>query len=181
MGYPEKENPEPGKVSAVYEMKILIRTLYNLNRLALLLLALAFLSFYLVTFPGLKDGVTPAVEYATRYLPALLVPVAVLMLVLLIFRYFAKKENEEIGIGDILAGILAVAGQIGVIALYRAQGNEVLNSSLLMNIPNVSTFAEKAAPLGILGVAALQMVTFVLYWVADPDKKPRAGKGRAKK
>lgn len=157
-------------------MKILIRFIYNLNRVALLLLTLAFLSFYMVTREALREQVTPVVEYSTQYLPILLVPVAVLMLVILVLRYAVKKENEKITIGDVLAGILAVVGQIAVIVLYRAQGNEVLNSSFLTNIPDVAALAEKAAPSGILGVVGLQFVTFILYWVSDPDKKKLAKK-----
>ena len=153
-------------------MRSLIKIVYNLNRVALLLLALAFLSFYLVTRPSLAEKVTPVVEYATQYLPILLVPVAVAMVVLLLLRYMAKSRDEKITFGDILAGILAVIGQVGVIALYRAQGSEVLHSSFLTNLPDVTALAEKAAPLGILAVAGVQFVTFILYWVSDPDKKP---------
>ncbi|MDF1811243.1 MAG: hypothetical protein P1V20_03485 [Verrucomicrobiales bacterium] len=152
-------------------MKFIIRFLYVLTRVVLLLLSFAFLSFYLVTLSGLREKVTPVVESATRYLPALLVPVTVLMLVILMLRYIAKKRDEAVSFGDILAGTLAVAGQIGVIAMYRSQGHEVLNSSLLSNIPNVTMLADKAAPLGMVGVSILQFVVFILYWVADPDKR----------
>ncbi|MDF1810586.1 MAG: hypothetical protein P1V20_00155 [Verrucomicrobiales bacterium] len=152
-------------------MKTIARFIYNLNRLALLLLALAFLSFYLVTKPELAETVSPVVTYATQYLPILLVPVAVAMIVVLLMRYVMKRREESINFGDILAGVLAIAGQIGVIALYRAQGSEVLNSSFLIKLPDVTALAEKAVPLGILGVAGLQLVTFFLYWVADPNKR----------
>ena len=152
-------------------MRPLAQIVYNVNRLALLLLALAFLSFYLVTKPALQEKVTPVVEYATQYLPILLVPVAITMVVVLILRYMVKNRRESITLGDIVAGILAVACQVGVIALYRAQGGEVLHSSFLTNIPDVTALAEKAVPLGILAVAGLQLVTFVLYWVADPNPK----------
>ena len=152
-------------------MKTLANFIYNLNRLALLLLAFAFLSFYLVTMPQLVEYVSPVVTYATQYLPILLVPVTVAMVVVLLLRYILKKQNEKIGFGDVLAGVLAIVGQVGVIALYRAQGSEVLNASFLNNIPDITMLAEKAVPLGILGVAALQLITFVLYWVADPDPR----------
>ncbi len=152
-------------------MKTLFRFAYQLNRLALFILALAFLSFYLVTFPDLAEKVTPVVESATQYLPILLVPVTIVMAVVLLFRYIGKKGHERITFGDVLAGLLALAGQIGVIALYRAQGSEVLHSSFLTNFPDVTALAAKAAPMGILAVAALQLVTFVLYCVADPDPR----------
>lgn len=152
-------------------MKVFIRFLSKLTRTVLLLLSFTFFSFYLVTQPGGREKMTPIVESATRYLPALLVPVLVLMLLILMLRYIAKKANEEVSFGDIFVGTLAIVGQIGVIAMYRAQGNEVLNSSLLANIPDVTMLAEKAAPMGMIGVSALQFVTFILYWVADPDKK----------
>lgn len=154
-------------------MRILANFIYNLNRLALLLLALAFLSFYLVTKPQMVDTVSPVVTYATQYLPILLVPVTIAMVVVLLLRYIMKRRNESINFGDILAGLLAIAGQIGVIALYRAQGSEVINASFLNNIPDITALAEKAVPLGILGVAALQLVTFILYWVADPNVRSK--------
>ena len=161
-------------------MPIFIRFLYNLNRLALLLLTAAFLSFYLVTLEDWRQRVEPLVEGATRYLPVLLVPCVIVMLGLLILRYLMKKENEKITFGDVLAGLLSVVGQIAVIALYRAQGNEVLNASLISNIPNVDLLSEKAAPASILGVAALQFVTSLLYWVSDPDKRARIEKKQKK-
>ena len=154
-------------------MRPLVQIVYNINRIALLLLALAFASFFLVTKPEFAEKVTPVVESATQYLPVLLVPVGVAMIVVLLLRYMVKNKNESITFGDILAGLLAIVGQVGVIALYRAQGSEVLHSSFLANIPDVTALAEKAAPLGILGVAGLQFVTFILYWVADPNKKSK--------
>lgn len=150
-------------------MRTLANFIYNLNRVALLLLAMAFLSFYLVTRPEMAETVSPVVTYATQYLPVLLVPVTIAMVVVLLLRYIMKKQKESINFGDILAGVLAIIGQIGVIALYRAQGSEVLNASFLNNIPDITALAEKAVPLGILGVAGLQLITFILYWVADPN------------
>lgn len=152
-------------------MKSLVQFIYNINRVTLLVLALGFVSFYLVTRPELAETVTPVVEYATQYLPVLLVPVTIAMVVLLLLRYLAKGRNESINFGDVLAGLIAVAGQIAVIAMYRAQGSEVLNSSFLVNIPNIDALAEKAVPLGILGVAAVQFATFLFYWVADPNRE----------
>ena len=134
-----------------------------------------FLSFYLVTRPEATEYVTPVVEYATQYLHMLLVPVAIAMVVLLLLRYLAKGRRENINAGDVFAGVLAVVGQIAVIALYQAQGAEVMHTSFLASIPNITTLAEKAVPLGILGVAAVQFVTFVLYWVADPNRVPARG------
>lgn len=154
-------------------MRTLAKFIYHINRLALLLLALAFLSFYLVTKPELVEAVSPVVTYATQYLPILLVPVSVAMVVVLLLRYIMKKRNEAIGFDDFLAGVLAIVGQFGVIALYRAQGSEVLHSNFLNNIPDVTLLAEKAVPFGILGVAALQLVTFILYWIADPDPRKK--------
>lgn len=152
-------------------MKSLVQFVYNINRVTLLVLALGFVSFYLVTRPELAETVTPVVEYATRYLPVLLVPVTVAMVVLLFLRYLAKGRNERINLGDVIAGLIAVAGQITVIAMYRAQGSEVLNSSFLVNIPNIEALADKAVPLGILGVAVVQFATFLFYWVADPNRE----------
>ncbi len=152
-------------------MRKIAQLIYFLNRVLLLALSLAFLSFYLVSNPSLSEKVKPIVDYATKYLPILLVPVVIAMLIVLVIRYAVKNENETIGFGDILSGLLALACQIGVIALYRAQGAEVVNSNFLSNIPNVTTIAEKGASFGILGVAALQFVTFILYWIADPNKK----------
>lgn len=152
-------------------MKTLFRLIYQVNRLVLFALGLAFLSFYLVTRPEMTEYATPVVEAATQYLPILLVPVTIAMGVVLLFRYIAKKRNEKVSFGDVFAGILALVGQLGVIAIYRAQGGEVLNSSFLTNMPNVTELATKAAPMGILAVVILQFVTFFLYWVADPNKK----------
>lgn len=155
-------------------MRNLTKFIYHINRLALLLLAVAFLSFYLVTRPELTETMTPVVTYATQYLPTVLVPVSVAMVVVLLLRFVMKKRNEAIGFDDFLAGILAIAGQFGVIALYRALGSEVLHANFLNNIPDISLLIEKAVPLGILGVAGLQLLTFVLYWIANPDPRRRS-------
>jgi hypothetical protein len=152
-------------------MRKIAQLIYFLNRVLLLALSLGFLSFYLVSNPSLSEKVKPIVEAATQYLPILLVPVVIAMLIVLVLRYAVKNESETIGFGDVLAGLLALAGQIGVIALYRAQGAEVVNSGFLSNIPNVTAIAAKGASFGILGVAALQFLTFILYWIADPNKK----------
>ena len=39
---------------------------------------------------------------------------------------------------------------------------------------DVTALAEHAVPLGILGVVALQFITFVLYCIADPDPRHRS-------
>ena len=154
-------------------MKSLVRLLFNLNRIALLLLALAFLSFYLVTFDSIKDALAPVIKYSTAYLPVLLVPVTLAMVVLLLLRYISSGEDEKISFGDILSGVIALALQVAVIAVFRVQGNDVAGDSFLANIPNIDTLAVKAAPYGMIGLAVLQFLAFLFYWFADPHPKER--------
>jgi len=146
------------------------KLLYNLSRLALLLLAIAFASFYAITFEG-TEFLQPVVEHATRYLPVLLLPVTIAMAVLLLLRYLGKEPHEELGFNDFFAGLLAIALQTAIVVLWRAQGNE-LAGELATNIPDVPFLRENASLLGTLGLASLQFVAFVLYCIADPDPVP---------
>jgi hypothetical protein len=149
----------------------MIRFAYNLVRLALLLLALAFLSFYLQAKQGMEQ-LTPVVENATRYLPILLAPVSIAMAVLLLLRYMAKDRDEELGFEDFFAGVAALALQVVVIVLWRAQGNEVAGE-LVTNIPDLPALTEHATTVGTVGVAAVQFVAFILYVIAAPDRRER--------
>lgn len=147
-------------------MKPLIRLLYGLSRLALLLLGVAFLSFWLITQDvGFAKSVA---EYGTRYVPLLLLPVAGAMVVILILRWLLKSPDEKVGFGDFFAFLIAAGCQLGVILLYRAQGAE-LAGDFAMNIPKVEKIVELAEPAGMLGIAGLQFAAFFFYWVADPD------------
>ena len=142
---------------------------YNVVRLVLVLLFLAFLSFYLHA----KQGVTqlePVVTYATRYLPVLLVPVTIAMAVLLLFRYMGKDRDEKLGFEDFFAGVLALVLQVVVIVIWRAQGNEVAGQ-LVTNIPDIPQLTKTASTIGTLGVAVLELVVVALYFIAAPDKR----------
>ena len=142
---------------------------YNIVRLVLLALSLTFLSFYLHA----KQGMTvlePVVTYATRYLPVLLVPVTIAMAVLLLFRYMGKDKDEKLGFEDFFAGVLALVLQVAVIAIWRAQGNEVAGQ-LVTNIPDIPQLTKQATAIGTLGVAVLEFVVLVLYFIAAPDKR----------
>lgn len=150
-------------------MKTFIKLLYHLNRLALLALTLAFLSFFLITMKGF-DFLTNVVVYTTKYVPILLWPVSIAMVVVLLLRYFTKGREESIGFGDLIAGVLAVAFQAATVIMYRAQGAQ-LSGPFLANIPDVKQLTEHADTIGILGVAALQGIAFILYWIANPDPK----------
>ena len=150
-------------------MNALVKLLYHLNRLALLALTLAFLSFFLVTVSDaqfLKD----AVGYSTKYIPILLWPVTIAMVIVLLLRFLSKGSDEKLGFGDFFAGVLAVAFQVAAVLVYRAQGNEI-SGPFLANIPDVKQLTDHADSMGILGVAALQGVAFILYWIANPDPK----------
>lgn len=149
----------------------MINLAYNLVRLALLALALAFLSFFLVA----KQGMTQlelVVTNATKYLPTLLVPVTIAMAVLLLLRYMGKDRDEALGFEDFFAGLAAIALQVVVLILWRAQGNEVVGE-LMTNIPDVPQLTEHASTVGTVGVAAIQFVVFVLYVIAAPDKRAK--------
>ncbi len=175
----------------------LAKLLYGINSLVLILLALAFLSFFLVTVDGF-DFLAPVVQYATQYLPVLLLPVTISMVVVLLVRYLAKSSEEKVSIGDFLAAIIAIVCQVAALILYRAQGGEV-SGDFLTNIPNLQELApafaeniaqaeqavgeaaaraeaavvEHGADYGFLGVAALQFLAFGFYWFADPDPKAK--------
>lgn len=142
---------------------------YNLVRIALLALSFAFLSFYLLSKQGV-DALQPVVDNATKYLPVILVPVTIAMAVLLLLRYIGKDKDEELGFEDFIAGVVALVLQVVVIALWRAQGNEVAGE-LATNIPDVEILTQQAGTLGTLGVAIIQFVAFVFYVIAAPDKR----------
>ena len=144
---------------------------YNLVRLVLLALFLAILSFY----QHAKQGLTwlePVVTYATRYLPMLLVPVTIAMAVLLLFRYMGKDKDEKLGFEDFFAGVLALVLQVVLIIIWRAQGNEVAGT-LVTNIPDIPQLTKNASTIGTLGVAVLELVVLVLYFIAAPDKREK--------
>ncbi len=149
----------------------MINLAYNLVRLALLALALAFLSFFLVAKQGMTQ-LEPVVTNATKYLPTLLVPVTIAMAVLLLLRYMGKDRDEALGFEDFFAGLAAIALQVVVLILWRAQGNEVVGE-LMTNIPDVPQLTEHASTVGTVGVAAIQFVVFVLYVIAAPDKRAK--------
>ena len=147
---------------------------YNLVRLVLLALFLAFLSFYLYS----KQGMTmlePVVTNATKYLPLLLVPVTIAMAVLLLFRYMGKDKDEKLGFEDFFAGVLALLLQVVLIVIWRAQGNEVAGE-LVTNIPDIPQLTKHASAIGTLGVAVLEFVVLVLYVIAAPDKREKSAR-----
>jgi len=182
-------------------MKDRAKLLYNLNRLVLFLLALSFLSLFLLSVEGF-DFLIPVAENITQYLPLLLIPVLITMVVVLLIRYLTKGSDEAIGIEDFLAGIAAVAAQAVTIITYGlVSGND---TSFSLGLPDLSAInptigdaiertaavvndatqkaqaaiagsadsvSEKAAQYGWLGVAGLQSVAFIAYWIADPDPK----------
>lgn len=150
----------------------MINLAYNLVRLALLALALAFLSFYLHAKQGIEQ-LEPVVTHATKYLPVLLVPVTIAMAVLLVLRYMTKDRDEVLGFEDFFAGVAALAVQVVVLIMWRAQGNEV-SGELITNIPDVPQLTQHASTIGTIGVAVLQFVAFVLYVIAAPDKRERS-------
>ena len=147
----------------------MINLAYNLVRLALLALALAFLSYYLHAKQGMEQ-LEPVVDNATKYLPVLLVPVTIAMAVLLLLRYMGKDRDEALGFEDFFAGVAALALQVVVLIVWRAQGNEV-SGDLVTNIPDVPELTQHASTIGTLGLAAIQFVAFVLYVIAAPDKR----------
>lgn len=152
-------------------MRPLAIILYNLNRLALLLLSLAFISFMLVSFKGMQSPeLQNAVQFSTAYIPVLLVPVLITMAVALLLRYLLKGKGEKVNLGDFIAAIIAFALQIVVIALYQTRA-EVKDSEFVLNIPNINIIVEKAEPWGILALVVAQVVAFFFYWVADPNPK----------
>ncbi|MEZ6015938.1 MAG: hypothetical protein R3F49_12540 [Planctomycetota bacterium] len=150
----------------------MINFAYNLVRLALLALALAFLSFYLFAKQGMQQ-LEPVVTNATQYLPVLLVPVTIAMAVLLLLRYMGKDRDEALGFEDFFAGVAAIALQVVVIVLWRAQGNTV-SGELVTNIPDIPELTQHATSIGTVGVAVIEFVVFVLYVIAAPDKRERA-------
>ena len=145
---------------------------YNIVRLVLLALSLAFLSFYLHSKQGMTQ-LEPVVTYATRYLPVLLVPVTIAMAVLLLFRYMGKGKDEKLGFEDFFAGVLALVLQVVLIIIWRAQGNEVAGT-LVTNIPDIPQLTKNASTIGTLGVAVLELVVLVLYVIAAPDKRQKS-------
>jgi hypothetical protein len=147
----------------------MINLAYNLVRLALLALALAFLSYYLHAKQGMEQ-LEPVVDHATKYLPVLLVPVTIAMAALLLLRYMGKDKDEALGFEDFFAGVGALALQVVVLILWRAQGNDV-SGELITNIPDVPELTKHATTIGTLGLAAIQFVAFVLYVIAAPDKR----------
>ena len=182
-------------------MNGITKLVYNLNRFVLLLLALSFLSLFLISVEGF-DFLVPVAENITQYLPILLVPVMITMVVVLVIRYLTKGSDEAIGIEDFLAGIAAVAAQVVTIITYGlVSGNE---TSFSLGLPDLSAInptigdvvdraaaavneatqkaqdviansadavSGRAAQYGWLGVAGLQSVAFIAYWIADPDPK----------
>ena len=145
------------------------RLAYNLVRLVLLVLFLAFLCLYLHS----KQGMTvlePVVTNAAKYLPILLVPVTIAMAVLLLFRYMGKGKDEKLGFEDFFAGVLALVLQLAVIIIWRAQGNAV-SGPLATNIPDIPQLTKNASTIGTLGVAVLEFVVLVLYVIAAPNKR----------
>lgn len=145
---------------------------YNFVRLTLLALAVAFLSFFLHAKQGMEQ-LEPVVTNATKYLPILLVPVTIAMAVLLLLRYMSKDRDEELGFEDFFAGVGALALQVVVIVIWRAQGNTV-SGELITNIPDIPELTQHATMIGTVGIAAIQFVVFVLYVIAAPDKRERA-------
>lgn len=152
-------------------MRPLAIILYNLNRLALLLLALAFISFFLVSFKGFSNpSIQNAVQFSTAYLPILLVPVTISMGVALLLRYLVKGKGEKLTFGDFFAALIALVLQVAVVALYHSRA-EVQNSQFILNIPNIDILVQKAEPYGILAIVVAQLAAFFFYWVADPNPK----------
>lgn len=151
-------------------MQAIAKLLFNLNRVFLLLLSLAFLSFTLIKIEALR-GLADITKYSTAYLPILLIPATIAILVVLVLRYLTKSSSEKVNFGDFLAGGLALVLQLAVIILYRNQGNDVVGSSFLTNIPNTQALVEKAAPLGMALIAGLQFAAFFFFWVADPNPR----------
>ena len=152
---------------------------YNLVRLVLLALFLAFLSFYLHSKQGMTS-LEPVVTYATKYLPMLLVPVTIAMAVLLLFRYMGKDKDEKLGFEDFFAGVLALVLQVALIVIWRAQGNEV-SGELVTNIPDIPQLTQHASTIGTLGVAVLEFMVLVLYVIAAPNKREKIEPGDARK
>ena len=179
----------------------LAKTLYHLNRIVLLLLALSFLSLFLISVPGF-DFVIPVAENVTQYLPVLLVPVAITMIVVIILRFITKGTDESIGLNDFFAAIAAIALQIVTIITYglvsgqdtsfslalpdlssinpaigdaieRATGvvNEATAEAQTMIANSADKVSETAAKYGWLGVSVLQFLAFIAYWIANPDPK----------
>lgn len=179
----------------------LAKTLYHLNRLVLFLLALSFLSLFLISVPGF-DFVIPVAENVTRYLPVLLVPVAITMVVVIILRFITKGADESIGLNDFFAAIVAIALQIVTIITYGLVSGQ--DTSFSLALPDLSSInpsigdavehatgvvneatagaqqmirdsaekvSESAAQYGWLGVSVLQFLAFIAYWVANPDPK----------
>lgn len=150
-------------------MRAVTQLLYGLSRLALLALALAFFSFWLLTLDGF-DAVKPVAEYATKYIPVLLLPVSAAMILVLLVRWMAVNKHEKVGFDDFLAFVVAVALQVATIVVYRAQGNDIAGP-FAANIPDVEKLTAIAKPYGMLSVAVLELAAFIFYWIADPDPK----------
>ncbi len=179
----------------------LAKTLYHLNRLVLLLLALSFLSLFLISVPGF-EFVIPVAENVTRYLPVLLVPVAITMIAVIILRFLTKRSDESIGLEDFFAAIAAIALQIVTIITYGLVSGQ--DTSFSLALPDLSAInpaigdaveraavavneatadaqrmvgesadkvSETAAQYGWLGAAVLQFLAFIAYWIANPDPK----------
>ena len=150
-------------------MRPITQLLYGVTRIALLALTLAFLSFWALSTDK-APIVEPVTEYATKYIPLLLLPVSAAMVVVLLMRWGAKSRGESVGFGDFFAFLVAVVLQVATIIVYRAQGGEIAGT-FGINIPDVKQLSEAAEPYGMLGVAGLQAGAFLFYWFADPDPK----------
>jgi hypothetical protein len=137
--------------------------------LALLCLSLAFASFFLVTLEQFSF-LQPVVEHSTAYLPVLLLPLIAVMAGLLLLRYLGKDKSEEVDLGDFFAGFVALALQLAVIIIWRAQGNEIAGH-FAANVPDVAFLSENASKIGVLGVAALQLLVLYFYAKARPDRR----------
>ncbi len=161
-------------------MRPLAIILYNICRLLLLALVLAFASFLVTASKGFDNQtVLTAMEYSSRYVPILLVPVSVLIVVGLILRYFAKGKGEKLNFGDFFAAIIAFALQIVVIGLYQTNLNQtgeiVQGAGHIMQIPKMDVIAGLAQNNLGLSIATVlaQIAVFFFYWVADPNPKPK--------
>jgi hypothetical protein len=54
----------------------------------------------------------PVIEYSTKYLPTLPIPVTIAMAMLLLLRYLGKGKDEALGFTDFFAGLIAVGLQL---------------------------------------------------------------------
>ena len=126
------------------------KILYGINKLVLLLLAVSFLSLFLLSIDGF-DFLKPFVENVTQYLPILLIPVTITMVVVLLLRYMSKGSNESVGIDDFLAAIVAIGVQIVTVITYGLVSGE--NATFSLGLPDLSSISpalsdavDKATP-----------------------------------